>query len=491
MYYKGSRDAFYRPLCPVNVVPKHYVREEPLFSAEAVSEKRDARRRMIGRLTQNVHFGSRSMLGGSITAWFGSVASAPMIARILMPRLTSKIRSLASVLLVPPATELHLERESELPGKETQSLGYSVAEMAAIVTRLLQDLGLTKDFAKVILFIGHGSSSLNNPHESAYNCGACSGGRGGPNARAFAFMANDPRVRRLVAGNGISIPEDVHFVGAYHNTCNDAVDYYDLDLLPRTHRRLFRKIENDVDLARAANSHERARRFHSVPLHASTLEALTAVEQRSEDLSQARPEYNHATNAMCYVGRREWTRGLYMDRRSFLVSYDPTQDDDAASILARILAAVIPVCGGISLEYYFSTVDNEAYGCGSKLPHNIVALAGVMTGAASDLRPGLSAQMVEIHEPMRILFLIETTTAKMQGIIESNPQIRQLVVNEWVQLAVFEMETGTIHRFVNGGFELWTTDISELTEVDSSAAWYGGQREHLGFATIREHSEIK
>ena len=39
----------------------------------------------------------------------------------------------------------------------------------------------------------------------------------------------------------------------------------------------------------------------------------------------------HATNAMSIVGRREWTRGLFLDRRAFLTSYDPTQDDAESS----------------------------------------------------------------------------------------------------------------------------------------------------------------
>ena len=153
-------------------------------------------------------------------------------------------------------------------------------------------------------------------------------------------------------------------------------------------------------------------------------EALKHVEGRAEDLSQTRPEYGHATNALCFVGRRQWSRGLFLDRRAFLTSYDPTEDDDASSILERLLQAVIPVCAGINLEYYFSYVDPYGYGCGTKLPHNITSLLGVMDGAASDLRPGLPWQMVEIHEPVRLLFVIETTPAALQRIIDPNPRHR-------------------------------------------------------------------
>ncbi len=486
MYYQGADHAHYRPLCPNIITPKHYVREEPLFSAIDVSERRAQRRRNIGRFNHRVHASSRTMIGGWFTGVFGAIATFPMVARIMAPRLTSKIRQSMESFVRPPATELHIERSAPEPGSDPESLGYSLDEMAGIVIRILQDIGLIKDFPPLVVFFGHGSSSLNNPHESAYNCGACSGGRGGPNARAFATMANDPRVRKRIAEKGILLPDDVRFVGAYHNTCNDHVEYYDLDLLPRSLRPLFRRIEKSVNETRARNAHERARRFESAPLDLSPAAALEHVEQRAEDLSQARPEYNHATNALVFVGRREWSRGLFIDRRVFLTSYDPGIDDENVSILTRILQAAIPVCAGISLEYYFSTVDTEGYGCGSKLPHNVASMLGVMTGAASDLRPGLSQQMVEIHEPMRILFVIETTPEKMLGIIAANPGIALLVQGNWVQLAVLDAETSTIQKYVNGQFEPYLMESHQLPEVETSMEWYRGHRDHLGFASIAE-----
>lgn len=457
-----------------------------MFSSIDDNERRAERRRWIGYFQHRVHSHSRTLIGGWVTGMFGAVATFPMVARIMAPRLTSRVRRSMGSFVKPPATELHIERETADPGSDPESLGYSVDEMASIVIRILQDIGIVEDFPPIMLFFGHGSSSLNNPHESAYSCGACSGGRGGPNARAFAMMANDPRVRRLTAERGVVLPEDVRFVGAYHNTCNDHVEYYDLDLLPRSHRPLFRQIENSVNLTRARNAHERARRFESAPLTLTPRESLQHVEERAEDLSQARPEYNHATNALVTVGRRSWTRGLFMDRRVFLTEYDPAVDDENVSVLTRILQAAIPVCAGISLEYYFSTVDCELYGCGSKLPHNVASMVGVMTGAASDLRPGLSQQMVEIHEPMRILFIVETTPNKMDKIINENPGISKLVKGNWVELAVIDPDTSTILRYAGGTYQRYTPESHDLPEVDSSIDWYRGQRGHLGFASIRE-----
>jgi uncharacterized protein YbcC (UPF0753/DUF2309 family) len=252
-----------------------------------------------------------------------------------------------------------------------------------------------------------------------------------------------------------------------------------------THKELFASTRRTIDEARRRNAHERCRRFESAELSLSPAAALAHVEQRSEDLSQARPEYNHATSAAVFVGRRSRNRGLYMDRRTFMSSYDPTQDNEEGAILARVLAAVIPVCAGISLEYYFSCVDVQGYGCGSKLPHNITSLLGVMEGAASDLRTGLSAQMVEIHEPMRVLFVIETTPAVMEGIMNRNPVIARLCRNEWVQLATLSPDDSTLHLFRNSRFERYEAESDQLPEAASSVDWYRGWRDHLGYAVIK------
>jgi uncharacterized protein YbcC (UPF0753/DUF2309 family) len=297
-------------------------------------------------------------------------------------------------------------------------------------------------------------------------------------------MANDPRVRSILAGRGLSIPSTTYFIGTFHNTCNDALTYFDLDHVPPTHQELFARTKRTIDEARRRNAHERCRRFESAELSIAPAAALTHVEQRAEDLSQARPEYNHATNAVCFVGRRSRIRGLFMDRRAFLSSYDPYQDDENFSLLGRVLAPAVPVCAGISLEYYFSTVDVQGYGCGSKLPHNITSLLGVMEGATSDLRAGLSAQMVEIHEPMRCLFIVETTCEALEQIMTVNPVIARLCRNEWVQLAALSPEDSTIHLFRNGKFERYRAETNRLPEAASSVDWYRGWRDCLGYATI-------
>src|SRR5262249_23554937 len=164
----------------------------------------------------------------------------PLVARVLFPRLTAQIRrTFGSFVQVPPVTRLILERCEPTPGPENGQLGYSLAEMIDIVERVLRDIGLTERFARMVFIAGHGSSGLHNPHKSAYDCGACGGGGGGPNARAYAQMANDPRVREALAQRGVVIPAETFFVGAFHNTCDDSMAYFDLDRLPTSHRADF------------------------------------------------------------------------------------------------------------------------------------------------------------------------------------------------------------------------------------------------------------
>ncbi len=487
MYFRGAADAHFVPLCPAVIRPQHWVTEQVVETEEEAHQRRAKTRRALGIAQHQFHIGSRSFaVGAVLTAAVGVLATAPLVARTLFPRLTARIRKTFGRFVENPlVTRLQLERTEATPGPENGCIGFTLEEMTNIGEKVLREIGLTRGFSPLVLLFGHGSTSMNNPHESAHDCGACGGARGGPNARALAQMLNDPRIRDNLRQRGLDIPAETVFVGGMHNTSSETATFYDLDCLPASHRHEFALVQLVVEEACDRDAHERSRRFFSAPLTLSFDSARQHVEGRAEDLAQVRPEWGHATNAICIVGRREWSRGLFLDRRAFLTSYDPTQDDAENSILMRILSAVFPVCAGISLEYYFSYVDNTGWGCGTKLPHNVTSLLGVMDGAASDLRTGLPWQMVEIHEPVRLLFIIETTAEAMLGIMARNPTIGRLCQNGWVQLAILHPSTRRLSFFQNGAFQDYQPQASVLPAAASSVDWYRGWRDHLEFAAIK------
>lgn len=486
--YKGIDDAHGNALCPVVVKPKHAIRELATVEDSLLQEKRTFRRRLSARISRNLFVSSRTLVRGALsTAVLGILTFIPLITRILAPRRYGLLRDALNRAFFPvPRTELTLMRNDAESQHAVEGLlvGFAIQEKADRVAGVLVTAGLSKDFARIVVTFGHGSTSLNNPHESAHDCGACGGRRGGPNGRLFAAMANHPDVRKELVSRGVTIPADTWFVGGYHDTCSDDIVLYDTDAVPVTHHPDLAALRQSLDLARARAAHERARRFESCSADADVAAALWHVEERSEHLAQPRPEYGHCTNAVCIVGRREVTRGLFLDRRAFLVSYDPAPDTEN-KCLAALLGAVVPVCGGISLEYYFSFVDNERYGCGTKLPHNVTGLIGVMNGQASDLRTGLPLQMVEIHEPVRILFVVETTPERLEKVIAGNPTIKEFVVNRWIRIATMDPATGRIQIRRDHGYEPLQGEIKPLPTASSSIDWYKGKIEHLPMASIQ------
>jgi uncharacterized protein YbcC (UPF0753/DUF2309 family) len=488
MYYKGVADAHFAAQCPIVVRPQHWVVEDVVYSLEETHRRRARTRKAIGTATHQVHARSRSFFGGALlTGGLGVLASVPLVARVLFPRLTAQIRRTAgSFVEPPPVTRLRLERTAPTPSMEEDGIGYSVEEMANIGERMLRDIGLTHNFARLVIFFGHGSFCLNNPHMSAYNCGACTGSVGGPNGRALAAMLNEPRVREIIAKRGFEIPKETIFVGGLHNTSAETLTFYDLDLLPKSHLKDFQEARDVLEKACERNAHERCRRFDSAPLDISLAGAHRHVENRSEDLAQTRPEFGNASNAMCFVGRGERVRGLYMDRRAFQQTYDPTSDDAEATILGRILSAVIPVCEGINMQYFFSYVDSPGWGSGTKLPHNVTSLMGVMDGAASDLRGGLPWQSVEIHEPVRCLFILETRPELIEKIMNRIPIVGKILRNGWAQLALLDPDSNKIKVYRHGAYHDYEPETTELPRVASSIDWYRGWRDNLGFAQIVE-----
>ncbi|MBF0095907.1 MAG: DUF2309 domain-containing protein [Magnetococcales bacterium] len=480
IYWQGLDDTRWTALCPVVVTPAHQVQEVPAVGAEAAHADHVRQRQQRLFLQEQLHQGSRL---GLVRPVLATLLAAPgavlwLLAKVLAPLATARfLQRLRGSAEESVATCLHLTAPAEAPAASSAQprLGMTDQEQADRVEGFLRTIGLTDRFAALVVMVGHGSMSQNNPHLGAYDCGACSGRHGGPNARVFAQMANRPEVRRLLRERGMVIPESCWFVSLEHNTASEALTWYDLPLLPATHREALQRMQVVLEQARAGSAHERSRRLASAPRQATAAQALQHVAGRSCDFSQARPELGHVTNAVALIGRRAVARGIFFDRRMFLISYDPTQDPDG-KIVENILLAAGPVGAGISLEYYFSTVNNERYGCGSKITHNVSGLLGVMEGAASDLRTGLPKQMIEIHEAMRLLVIVEQHPEVLTRIHARQAAIRELVDNAWIVLAAKEPDSERIHLFRPGeGWQLWTEALHPLPSVARSQEWYSGR----------------
>ncbi len=491
MEYTGIDDAHGAALCPVVVKPQHSVRERPSSHHSQLHRRRVSRRRAWARMARQTFLSSRTLLRGwASTTALWPLALFPLVTRVLAPGRYGRLEKALHKRLIPqPSTELAFTRSEAEAHIASNGLlqGFTLEEMIDRVAGTLGNAGLRDGFARLVAILGHGSTSLNNPHESAHDCGACGGGRGGPNGRVFAAMANRRDVRRGLRARSVEIPGDTWFVGGYHDTCNAGIALFDLEFVPESHRSELSRLRVALDAARALDAQERVRRFEAASAYGGPGRALRHVQDRAERLSEPRPEYGHATNAVCIVGRRELTRGLFLDRRAFLVSYDAAQDA-GDSALARLLGAVVPVCAGISLEYYFSFVDNERYGCGTKLPHNVTGLIGVMNGHASDLRTGLPWQMVEVHEPVRILFAVESTPERVMKVMSANPELAEFLGNRWIRLATIDPDSGEVWIRRGAEFERLSPALDTLPSAASSADWFRGRIEHLPIARISSES---
>lgn len=330
--------------------------------------------------------------------------------------------------------------------------GINFSDQVLTLENALRTMGLVRNFARLVLFCAHGSSSENNPYEAALDCGACGGNVGSPNARILANMANKPLVRDQLAMNNISIPQDIYFIAGQHDTTTDEVQIFDLEDIPHTHQADLFRLLQDLREAGLYNSQERCTRFPEVVATMKPCKAARFVRDRSCDWSQVRPEWGLANNAAFIIASRKLTSGIDLEGRVFLQSYDYRQDP-TGRLLDTLMTAPQVVGQWINIEHYFSTVDNEVYGSGSKVYHNVTGRFGVMSGPQSDLRTGLARESVmdgqmPYHEPMRLFTLIEAPRELIGRIIRKHQILQHYYDNEWVHLTAFDPEEKIYYRYI-------------------------------------------
>jgi uncharacterized protein len=446
-YYRPEHGKFNTKVCPAPVQPKHLIKE---LGAD----------RKNGR---DLHFTrhTHGLVGGwLITHTIGFWSALQLLGNVFLP--STKPSKALSAQHMSPVSKLTVEHTHH--HEDGLQVGFTVAEMTGIVHGVLQSIGLVKDFAPLVYAVGHGSSSVNNTHYAGYDCGACSGRPGSVNARAFAIMANHAEVRKQLREKGIVIPEGTTFLGALHDTSRDEVVFFDEHLLSDAQRALHAENVKAFHRAFDLNAKERSRRFELIDTKKSPERIHDLVRTRTVSLFEPRPELNHATNALCIIGRRELTGHLFLDRRAFLNSYDSGIDPEGTALL-NILKAAAPVCGGINLEYFFSRVDNHKLGAGTKLPHNVMGLVGVANGIGGDLRPGLPSQMIEVHDPVRLMIVVEHAPDVVLSTLHRDAATYEWFANGWVHLATVHPETREVFLFTDGAFRPYVPVVQELERV--------------------------
>ena len=438
-YFQPEFGKSYTKLCPAPVNPKYLIKE--IDTRE--KHKKDFH---LAKYTHSL------FQGWFITQTLGFWSILRLFMQVFKP--SSSPAAASSFKQMDKFSKLTIENFNDSYRENNLQIGFTVDEMSDRVEALLKSIGLVKNFAPLVYVVGHGSSSVNNTHFSAYDCGACCGRPGSVNARVLSFMANHKHVRARLAERGIHIPEPTQFIGGLHDTTRDEIAFFDEDQLTTANKQLHEINQHTFQSALDLNAKERSRRLASVNTKLTPNKIHRQILTRSVSLFEPRPELNHATNAMCIVGSRSLSKDLFLDRRSFLNSYD-YKIDPAGEILANIMKPLGPVCGGINLEYYFSRVDNHKLGAGSKLPHNVMGLIGVANGVDGDLRPGLPSQMIEVHDPIRLMIVVEHFPEVVLKTVQSVDAMYEWFKNEWVHLVAIHPETHQTYYFKNGAFALY------------------------------------
>ncbi|HQR94571.1 MAG TPA: Na-translocating system protein MpsB, partial [Sediminibacterium sp.] len=215
-YFQPEHAKFYEKLCPAPVTPKFLIKEEGKL------EKR--KHELL------YHKEAHSLFGGFLFSLLaGWLSLVQLVLHLFQPKMSPAISNAFSH--VGEESLLTIENLDPEDREKGLQIGFNIEEMTQRIKAQLSNMGMVKDFAPLVYIVAHGSSSANNPHHGAHDCGACSGRPGSVNARVFSFMANHKEVRVRLAKTGIEIPDSTRFVGALHDTAADEIRFFDISEL--------------------------------------------------------------------------------------------------------------------------------------------------------------------------------------------------------------------------------------------------------------------
>ena len=407
--------------CPVLLKPKHEITE--LYNGHKKEQKKHQLRSGIQLFYQSLKYNFTTAF--ALVETLGFLSGVWMFIRSFAPNISSLVKDYikADVNVTPSIDKISLLDKS------------LYAESA------LRVMGLTKNFSKLVILCGHGSSSENNAFATALDCGACGGRHGSSNARILALILNDPEIRKILEKKQILIPTSTVFIAAQHNTTSDEVHLYNCE---STEEIL--QLKKDLKISCDINSKFRCK---EMGIHDKSANK-EQTKSRTIDWSQPRPEWGLSKNGALIIAPRSLTKNVNLEGRCFLHSYNYTEDLDG-TFLEAILTAPMIVAQWINAQYLFSTLDNVAYGAGNKITKNITGKIGIMQGNASDLMTGLPLQSVytsdskAYHEIQRLMTVVYAPRVMIDKIIINQDILIKLFGNGWVKLCCIEPSDNQIY----------------------------------------------
>jgi uncharacterized protein YbcC (UPF0753/DUF2309 family) len=445
------------PACPVLLTPRYQVAERPEPGAWRAAA------RLIDQLA------TRRALRSAVKAP-DAVAGAPLgwaevTGWMLGPS------AIARSVLAGRGLPVARPDEAAAPTLFDLDSALTLDDQVDTAEVILRTMGLVENFAPVVVLVGHGTTTTNNAFRTALDCGACGGHRGAPNARIAAALLSAPAVRAGLAERSIRIPDETVVVAGEHDTATDTLTVFDLENLRVDHRLAVEQLVRDAAAAGRGLAAERAAELPGAPRVRRPEQAAAVVARRAGDWAQVYPEWGLARNAALIIGPRTLSQSADLGRRVFLHSYEAAHDAEGIA-LETILTAPLVVAHWINAQYYFSAVDPEVLGAGSKTVHNLIGGSGVISGPTGDLRLGLPWQSIGTrdglhHEPLRLLVVVDAPRERIDRIIDSAEIVADLVHGEWVIMVRPGPAPGAWERRTREGWQPYALTTS-ITRTDST-----------------------
>ena len=175
--------------CPVLISTSHTVKES---LGNLMDEEKAIERRTLNERLLKIWKGFKS---GAVSC-FGFVSP---LGLYFLPKLFTDLFGLTRPVANPNVSGL-TKREVKEKGVSLEAMqgisGIPEEDRVNMALSVLKAMTLTEKFAPIVMIAGHGASTVNNPHATGLDCGACGGHSGEANARVAAEILNDKDIRK-------------------------------------------------------------------------------------------------------------------------------------------------------------------------------------------------------------------------------------------------------------------------------------------------------